>query len=665
VRRNQIVLLIFAVILGFAIRAAISTFDAPDGLYHLRRATFALEHFPRTIVFDPLINFPEGGVVIWPPLFDLTLALPALVLGGTDADLETLKRTAIWVPPLYAALTIALVGVAGIGIWRRWGASAAVVVAVLPGHVEYSMLGRTDQHVAESFWAVAVLASLVWAEKRESPWLEAVGGVCIAASVLNWQGGIFWAPVVALPLVVGALRGRDPHGFRRVLLLLGLPSVLVAFATGYWLQGFPLPFTYVSFGWFQPVFLALVFLLTGSVVLITRALRKEPVGTEGIVVLAGMAVSAASLTRFGSDLFSQVLWGLTHLGTASEGRMTESGAYLSYPSAWLSRIREYDPLLADGAWSLSWLSFAFFVAPVAIVRWGRKYLSDPRMYHYGVIASWGIFILFFTLSQRRNVYYAAILTALAAVEISSWAGVHLRKRFLNISDRRRSATPLFIAVFLCLLAPVLVSYPSEVTAGYAAGERATTFEELGRIATRQIDPYDPRFLEKDASIPELERAESVLAFWSQGHLATWYSGLPVVANNFGYGYVTSLEFYFSEDESEAVEIAKRHRVRWVVVFDLLSVFESYGEALGETGYVSRSGSGFSPTPRYFRTLHARLYESDGLGGVVAGLEVEPLDHFRLLWHSDETVPRPAGPVPRFKIFELLDPGEPRGPVPCR
>jgi asparagine N-glycosylation enzyme membrane subunit Stt3 len=33
----------------------------PDDNYHLRRARFAVAHYPRTILFDPLMNVPLGG----------------------------------------------------------------------------------------------------------------------------------------------------------------------------------------------------------------------------------------------------------------------------------------------------------------------------------------------------------------------------------------------------------------------------------------------------------------------------------------------------------------------------------------------------------------------------------------------------------------------------
>ena len=67
-----------------------------DDDYHLRRARFAAAHYPRTIIFDPLMNFPQGGVCIWPPLFDVALATPARLLNGADASPAQVERLWWW-----------------------------------------------------------------------------------------------------------------------------------------------------------------------------------------------------------------------------------------------------------------------------------------------------------------------------------------------------------------------------------------------------------------------------------------------------------------------------------------------------------------------------------------------------------------------------------------
>src|SRR5688572_10522255 len=84
-----------------------------DDYYHLRRARFAVANFPSTILLDPLMNSPDGGVAIWPPLFDLALALPALLTDGPDATREAVERGAAWVPLVFAAGAIVLAGFLG------------------------------------------------------------------------------------------------------------------------------------------------------------------------------------------------------------------------------------------------------------------------------------------------------------------------------------------------------------------------------------------------------------------------------------------------------------------------------------------------------------------------------------------------------------------------
>ena len=73
--RRAVLLLGLAAAVSIGTLLRLSTFrqlhDGPrtravsaDDYYHLRRARFSVAHFPRTIFFDPLMNFPAGGVSI-------------------------------------------------------------------------------------------------------------------------------------------------------------------------------------------------------------------------------------------------------------------------------------------------------------------------------------------------------------------------------------------------------------------------------------------------------------------------------------------------------------------------------------------------------------------------------------------------------------------------
>src|SRR5262245_28867016 len=228
--------------------------------YHLRRARFAAESFPRTIQFDPLMNFPAGGVAIWPPLFDLALAVPARIAHGAAAPAEAVERGAAWVP---LALGLGAVLLAGLLARRLYGeaagAGAALFVAACPGHVLWSQYAHTDQNVAESF--CGLLALLLYLRSRENPegrggaLREAEAGLALALAVLTWQGAIFWAAVFALSLVLEAASTRRPI-LRAAALTLGLPAAITAAATAAWLSWLKPPLTYISFGFFQPLFLA-------------------------------------------------------------------------------------------------------------------------------------------------------------------------------------------------------------------------------------------------------------------------------------------------------------------------------------------------------------------------------------------------------------------------
>src|SRR5690349_20695573 len=90
--------LIGVIAIGFALRLSVWPrifagghvyLDGPDAYYHLRRAAMTLENWPIVPGVDPMINYPAGGVISWPPLFDALLATLALPF-RTDRALEVI-----------------------------------------------------------------------------------------------------------------------------------------------------------------------------------------------------------------------------------------------------------------------------------------------------------------------------------------------------------------------------------------------------------------------------------------------------------------------------------------------------------------------------------------------------------------------------------------------
>ncbi len=628
-----------------------------DDYYHLRRARFAVQNFPRTLLFDPLMNFPLGGVSIWPPLFDLALAAPSRVLHGRDASREVIEREAAWVPLVSAAATVALAGLLAVRLYGTLaGAAAALFVALSPGHILWSQYGHVDQNVAESLVGVAALLAYVASrEKPDSPGSarrEAVAGITLAIAVLAWQGAIYWGAIFALALFLESLRTRK-FVFRAAVLTLALPAALVAAATSAWTRGLTIPFTYVSFGFFQPVFLAA---LAAGVALLDTAIGigRRCIPARGLVARAVfLGVLAVLIVPFATDLVKSFAGGIGYVA----GRTVEAsgrGGYVSYPSGWLKGIFEARPLFADGiGLPLRQLSLALFFTPVAIVVWARRALAGRRPGVHTALAIWGSVTLLLALSQRMNVYYAVPLCAFASIEAVRFVAARVRRRSRppNRPPRRRIA----LAVALVLALPMVAGILEEVRASHVAG--SDLFATLGwmrRTIPHAVDPYDARLLGPPPYPSGLARASAVLAPWSLGHLVLYEAELPVVANNFGYGFLDSIRFFLAPTEEEALAIARNHRARWILAADLVPRMNDYSHYVGRLPLLEETGGGLAPRRAYFETMQSRLYDFDGKGADLAGLAVEPLKSFHLRFSSRTGTMRGGRFVARWKVFEIRE-----------
>jgi dolichyl-phosphooligosaccharide-protein glycotransferase len=627
-----------------------------DSAYHLRRARFAAAQFPRTIVFDPLMNFPEGGVPIWPPLFDVVLAAPARLTQGASASAGAVERGAAWVPVVFAAGAIVLAGLLG----RRLhgpaaGAAAAAFLALCPGHILWSQYAHTDQHVAESF--CGLLALVLFLASRERPDApgnarrEAVAGLALALAVLIWQGAIYWGAIFALALLMeAAFLSRAV--LSAAVRTLGLPALLTGGATAAWLGWLSPPLTYVSFGFFQPLFLAALCGGTAAAALAARALRRSA-GRRELATSLGVVIAAAAITLpFAPELYAGLTNGIGYVAGSTQ-EIAGQGGYVSYPKDWLKGIFEARPLLADGP-GLAWrqLSAAFFLSPLAVLAWAARARRGERPGVHAALAIWGAVTLFLVLSQRLNVYYAAPLSALALVEAASAVAA--------LFERARPAWRRLPGVLVAAGAGLVLALPMEKglreeLAG-AAVPGSDLFETLDWMRSglpHSIDAYDPRLLGPPPFAEALSRASSVLAPWSLGHMILYEGELPVVANNFGYGFLDSIRFFLAPTEQEALAIARRHRARWIVATDLVPRMNDYASYLGRPPLVNETPQGPVPTAAYFSTMQSRLYDFEGRGGSVPGVEISPLSSVRLIHRSQSAIRRGGRWIPRWAVFEIV------------
>jgi asparagine N-glycosylation enzyme membrane subunit Stt3 len=206
---------------------------------------------------------------------------------------------------------------------------------------------------------------------------------------------------------------------------------------------------------------------------------------------------------------------------------------------------------------------------------------------------------------------------------------------------------------LALALPLAPGIAEELAAVRVPG--SDFFDTLGwmrRELPHAVDAYDARLLSATPP-PGLAGAGSVLAPWSLGHRILYDAELPVVANNFGYGFLDSIRFFLAGSEEEALEIARSRRARWVLATDLVPRMNDYAGYLERPPYLRDTEQGPVPTPAYFSSLQSRLYDFDGAAAEVSGLKIEPLAHFRLIYRSRSAISRGGRWLARWKVFEIV------------
>lgn len=624
-------------------------FVSPDCLYHMRRARFAVAHFPRVLFFDPTIDSPRGAVSIWPPLFDLALALPARVLHGSSASRTEIEDLASRVPPVLGALAAVAAGLLARRIRRGYGVPVALFVALCGAHVQYSQYGHTDQHVAESLTSLVAMALFFRAREKPGPGREALAGAGLAIAALSWQGAICWAVAIAGVLMLDALRPRGSGVARCAALVLGGAAVLTGAGVAYWLAGDALPFTFISFGWFHPVFLVALAICVIAVDLAAGFRRRAPNRSALVLKSAAVLAGVGVLAPRAAELWRGFLDGMGYVTIKSSARVA-AGGFVSFPHEMLTQVFEARPLMADGLrLPLDVLSVAFFLMPIPLLVWSARGLRGPRRRMHTAAAAWAALTIFLALEQRLNIYYAAPLAGLAAIETGRQLKVRLRRR---IWRRRRGpgakiwSSAAAGAFALAVGSTLLPGLRRQITTRYEAGDDLVRTLDWARTALPHVvDIYDPRFLPPRRPVPALDFPEDFLAPWSLGHFVTYYAEMPVAADNFGYGFFDSIRFFLSEDEGEALSIARSRKSRWVLATDLLPKMNDYAKVLGHSPSLNFTDAGARLTPTYFRTMQHRLYDEDAAGD-------PPLAHFRLVYSSRTGTRRFGRFIARWKIFEI-------------
>jgi asparagine N-glycosylation enzyme membrane subunit Stt3 len=592
---------------------------SPDCYGHLRRTVSVARNFPRVPVHDAYLNHPDGGVFIWPPAFDFVAGGVSRALYGRAATTDQVLRVASVLPALLGALhVLPLFAVARRTLGGRRARVATVAYAAIPAAVVWGGFGHFDHHVAEALNLLLVLAAGAWAAAargRDRYRRAAVLGSAIALAVLTWQGAVF---VAGLAFLWAALALGEAAAVTCVV-----AAALVALGTAASLPAEPVPFSFVSFGWFQPL------LLAGAAVpvLALAAWRAEAARRRvlwGFLSAGGLAVALPNAPRVVSAVFHGGAYVFKE-GAGERANDFADGGFLSYPQEFLRLVAECQPLVHG--WSsferaVREVSPGFLLVPLAALLWATAGLRPPRGPRAAgrlLLALFASAVFAMALFQQRNVYYLAIFAALALAEACA-----------RVLPRARG--------FPGTALPFLLAAGLVVVPGWGALQRARAFADgpgydvLDLFARlRALDPpaVDPASLPQQApgTIP------GVMPPWSAGHFVTAIAERPAAADPFVYGWRRLCRLLTATDDAEALAILTAAKCRYLVTTEVTPLLPAYAAAAGRAP---------APTREMFAR---RTHESDA---------ARPVPFLERVLDSRTGTRRADGTFqPRFRVFRVL------------
>lgn len=570
-----------------------------DSYYHQR----IIDHVQETgshIVNDPLLNYPFGMRNPRPPLYDWSVAVTGQLLSGiTGMDIDSatgyalLSSTAIW-----GALTcIPVFMITRAAFGNRAGLLAALLLAIMPGHIERSFFANADHDAMVLFFVVFafyfLLRSLM--SMRGTRWVEnwksgssvrkglrsylgmnqrsliyaLLGGVCVATVAMIWTGFTYLLVIILVYLLVQVLINR----FRNVDSMGELMAVGVMLASAfaimaplywqmsYWNQWFDVPF-----------YLFLGSMVIGGMFTVTR---DYPWTLAIPVVVAVVAIALVGVYFISPSLFEAIISG--------QGYLVKSKLYSTISEAQAPGFSKL---------ALSFGAVTFWLALIGLVWAAIKIPKNPAP-HFTFVVVWMGVSMYMAASAGRFMFNASPAFAMAAGWILALliAAIHfeevpralsgfranpwttLRKAF----KLRHVAGALFLAFLI-----VAPNVWTAVDAGIPSEEKRDYDKQIYNVVPGFLRPADydtingsfwylgafsyslplpssywpaawDWFSQQDAQLNVSDRP-AFLSWWDYGFEAIQAGKHPAVSDNFQNGYQFAGSFITAGSEEDAISL---------------------------------------------------------------------------------------------------------------
>lgn len=603
-------------------------FYSVDAYDHLRRITLGVSRFPGLADFDYYAAFPHGLGQLWAPGFDYLLSALCLLGGGSREVIETV---CFFFNPLAAALAVLAVYFIARASFKSLaaGVAAAVVLALNPASIAYSLPMNFDHHAVEPLVAL-LLFSLPLLEDRGRlhPAGMAMTVLSLLLAILFWRGSTLYWGLAFVSALGRAFAANNRSLALEYGLAFGAGALILAVycLIDPWGGARQIAFGVIS--WFHVVVLA-----GGAGVLslfgLCRSRRHFWWGLGGLGVVALAAVLAGPL----AGMVRQFLGGLSFVRGQGDPWLDSNselrGVFKERYSFW---------------YSASYLTPFWFLAPIAVWLGVRKWNTGGRVDSLALnFLVWSpVLAMGFII---RYSHIAGLFTSLTAGSLVA----ALR------GEQAKRGSRVVLAVGILLLLPGLPHYQEAMTADLPDHMKYGLYGEGGVLAwMRQETPPTSHWL-NPVSPPEY----GVLARWPLGALLYQVAARPALATAFGwegYGFYQEAGFWVAEDEAKALGVTREAQVRYVIaqsVHDLKTDFSVATQGQAKGGLAPDT---VGPEFHQERSMHTRLMQGDGSMMQEGGTLLSALESFRLV-HESPFLAGTGGAGPSrgsyYKVFEVV------------
>ncbi len=403
-------------------------FTGNDAYYHMRLVQLFTNNFPHFPQIDPSLLFSGAPAQLISSFFQWFLGVIVWIIGLGSPSQHTLDIVGVYYPAILGALTVIPTYFIGSTLWGRhgkWaGLIAAGLVAVLPGEfLGRSILGFTDQHVAETLLSVTAIMFMIlaiksarinklsfahfksvnWKVIRRPVVYSLLTGLFLGLYIWAWQGALLLVFPIGFYLVIQFIIDHMKRRSVEYLTIVGgivfLVSLIFLPVSAYHVYPY-VPSLLI--GLLIPIVLGI-----GSNVMTSRKIARGFYPLAIIIIgLAGFGLLyliKPNIVRSMLDAFSI---------------FTPSGTLL----ATIEAQSIFTPLITTGNFlqkftsTPAWINF-YFSLPFALI--GMAVILIVNVFKQGnpekgLFIIWSIVMFAATLGQRRFAYYVIVNMALLA-----------------------------------------------------------------------------------------------------------------------------------------------------------------------------------------------------------------------------------------------------------